>query len=167
MSLPLPILRRGSQYGFCFHHKFSGAPPGEVAERGFLVTFSWLSQTAARRLNPKAVFVSDWMYSITISVAEMDFPRRGGLFEVETLLSIIKDAIRPDPDKQYRRGLSFTLLRISTSRRATSARLCFVGFLLFNTTSTAEHAAAATAATAALDVSTDTKHTKSQNYRKP
>lgn len=99
----------------------------------------------------------------------MDFLRRGGgLFEVETLLSIIKDAIRPHPDKQYQRGLSFPLLRIAASRRATSARLGCVRFPFFPPNASAATSAAAHASAAAtLDVFTDTKSAQSQNSRKP
>lgn len=53
--------------------------------------------------------------------AEIDFPRRRGVFEVATLPSIIKDAISLDAER-------LELLPIASSRRATPARLWFARF---------------------------------------
>lgn len=104
--------------------------------------------------------------SILILFAEMDFLRRGGLFEVETLLSIIKDAIRPHPDKQYQRlKLPAPPYRRVQTGNICSPRLC--AFVFFPNASAATSAAAHAAATATLDVFPDTKRTLSQNSRKP
>lgn len=103
--------------------------------------------------------------SILILFAEMDFLRRGGLFEVETLLSIIKDAIRPHPDKQYQRlKLPAPPYRRVQTGNICSPRLCALVFFpnASAATSAAAHAAAAAIATATSDVFPDTKRTQSQ-----